>query len=121
MSNIVYPSLPSGALPDSSQFSEKYEDPTMRTETEGGYVFTRKRHTRAPRISWTISYKELTNADKTAIKALWTAATGSVLIDWTNPQDQILYVVRMKSPPDFQYVGIGATQKWNCTFGLEQA
>jgi hypothetical protein len=119
---LVYPTLPSGSLPDSKQFGIQLEDPAMRTEMEGGYVITRPKHTRAPRRTWPIAYQMLTDADRTTLGNFWnTTKGGSLTFDWTNPADGAIYTVRFKDPLQFKYVGIGSSKRWDCSFSLEQA
>jgi hypothetical protein len=122
MSVPAFPTLSSGSKPDSSTFGLSFEDQAMRTETEGGYVFTRARHTRAPRKTWAFGYKQLTNADRVQIESFITLVRGgSVIFTWQNPQDLVTYNVRFKDLPKFGYEGVGNTQRWNCSMTLEQA
>lgn len=127
MSSTAFPTLPSGALPsgvkpDSSNHGEQLEDPSMRAQLEGGYVFTRARHTRAPRTTWPVKYTEIHQADKNTLKDFWTVTKGGALIfDWVNPEDGLTYQVRFKEPMAFSYKGIGTTKLWDCSFSVEQA
>lgn len=123
MANPVFPTL---ALTrgghDSSQYRVKPEDPSMKTEMDGGYVVSRKRHTRKPRLTFTTAYKEITDADrKTLLNFYQQVGGGSVVFDWTDPVDKIVYQVRFDGDLDFQYVGIGQTKLWNIQFQLVQA
>jgi hypothetical protein len=120
--SLTFPTLPSGSKPDSHQFTQTAEDPAMRTDIEGGYVVSRPKHTRTPRKNWGIAYQQLTAADKTALDAHWDAAHGgSLIFDWTNPENSVVYQVRFKDPLTWRYVGIGPTKLWDCSFSLEQA
>jgi hypothetical protein len=120
--SLAFPTLPSGSLPDSKQFAISLEDPAMRTEMEGGYVITRKKHTRTPRRTWAIAYQMLTEGDRTTLDDFWnTTAGGSLAFDWTNPADGSIYTVRFKDPLNFKYAGIGTSKRWDCSFSLEQA
>lgn len=122
MPNPIYPTLPSGSLPDSAQFGQDLEDPAMRTEMEGGYVATRPKHTRAPRKTWMVAYRNLTDDDKLSLETFWgTVRGGSVIFDWTNPSNLTVYQVRFKDPLKFRYTGIGSSQRWDCSFSVEQA
>lgn len=114
--------MPSGSKPDSKTFGVSLEDPAMRSETEGGYVITRARHTRAPRKTWAFGYKMLTNADRLALENFVTTVRGgSLIFTWLNPQDFVTYNVRFKELPKFGYEGLGTVQRWNCSMTLEQA
>lgn len=117
-----FPTLSANAVPDSSQFRVSYEDPSMRTDMEGGYVITRARHTRPPRRTWMVVYRMLTNADRALLETLWdTVRGGSATFNWTNPQNSTTYEVRFKDPLNFSYSGRGTNQRWDCSFSLEQA
>lgn len=118
----AFPTFTSGAIPDSKQFKESKEDPVLRSQIEGGYVATRPKHTRNPRKTWSITIRQLTNADKALLDAHWNSQHGgSLIFDWVNPQNSTTYQVRYKTPQDFSYVGSGNLQRWDCSFSLEQA
>lgn len=124
MSNPAFPTLTGTfKLPDSKQFGLELEDPAQKTDIEGGYVITRPKHTRIPRKTWTgISYVQLNSTDKAALESFWnTVKGGSLIFDWTNPEDGSLYLVRFKDPVKFKYAGIGQTHYWDCSFSLQQA
>lgn len=119
---MPFPTLPSGYKPDSQEFVESVENPALRTELEGGYVASRPKHTRTPRKSWDIKYRGLTNADKSAIETHWNSVRGgSLIFDWVNPQSGVTWSVRYNDAPKWEYVGMGNTQLWDCSFKLEQA
>jgi hypothetical protein len=97
------------------------EDPSITTEVEGGYAIGRPRHTRPPRRSWTQGWDCASNADKITLETFWDSQKGrSNLFQWTNPDDNVVYVVRFKSPPRYAYMGAGATKLWDMTVELEQ-
>lgn len=117
-----FPTLPSGAALDSSKFEVSYLDTAMRQEIEGGYTFTRPRTTRALRRLFRCGYTDITDADRQAIETHMEGVRGgSLIFNWVSPQNLLVYQVRYKSLPTFTYTGIGALQKWNCSFELEQA
>ena len=118
-----FPTLSSGSRPDSKQWTVEHEDPSMATPMEGGYMVTRAKHTRTPRMTWNVGYQQLTNADRQAIVDHWnTVKGGSASFDWYNHQDFLTYEVRFKSGTQltWKYVGIGPTQRWDCSFIVEQ-
>lgn len=74
--------------------SEKAHDPTIRSESDGGYVKSRARFTRLPE-KWNICYTWLSQANKNTIKDFEEARLiGSESFTWTNPEDGISYTVR---------------------------
>lgn len=116
----AFPTLTAG--PDSSKFTQSRVDNSMRKELEGGYVATRPRNTRAPLSKWKVTYTNISNADKALLDAHWdTQKGGSLIFAWTNPQSGTVYQVRYTQPLDWSYQGMGATQRWDCSFELEQA
>jgi hypothetical protein len=119
----TFPALPSLSKPDSSQFSYTVEDPSMGSETEGGYKITRARFRRTKlRRSWPLKYTMLTNSDRLALENFYNLVRGgSEIFQWTNPQDDLVYLVRFEGELKFGYEGIGLSQRWNCSFTLAEA
>jgi hypothetical protein len=116
-----YPTLPSGAKPDSAQFSEKRADIASASSSEDDYEFTRPRHTRAPGRTWQVAYRELTAADYNTLNAFWdTVKSGAIMFNWVNPSNGVSYIVRFKGEMEWTYVGVGATKRWDCRFTLKQ-
>jgi len=123
MANPIFPTLElkRGGI-DSSLYRVKPENPAMVTDLEGGYVVSRKRHTRKPRLTFTFGYKEIGDADYKKLLDFYQAVGGgSVIFDWTDPVDKVVYQVRFSAEPDFQYSGIGATRLWSVQFEVMQA
>lgn len=121
MTNPVFPTLT--MKEDSRFFTIEHEDPSMQTKLEGGYVVSRARHTRTPRKTFTSGLSRVTNADRTLLVTFWetTVKGGSVIWDWTCPQDLVVYSVRFKGPLKWTYTGNGPNQLWEVQFTLEQA
>jgi hypothetical protein len=126
MPNPIYPNL--SVKPDSPLHNVEIEDPSMRSEMEGGYVVSRARHTRTPRNTWTIGYTSLRQADMQLLEDFYRLVRGgSVVFDWTDPETQMTgsvaktYQVRFKGTLKKQYKGAGALKMWDVTFNLEQA
>jgi hypothetical protein len=116
----AFPTLAVGK-PDSRQYAESQENTALRTELEGGYTATRPKHTRTPRRYWKVAYQYMNNADKALLDAHWnTQRGGSLAFDWVNPQNGTTYTVRYKSTIEWVYKGAGPTQRWDCSFELEQ-
>lgn len=116
------PAFPYADQQDSSKFSVQAEDPTIRSNMDGGYVTTRPRHTRTPRKTWTTGFTNITDTQKATLETFWnTCRGGSVIMDWTNPHDLAVYQVRFTKPMQFKYVGKGAYRRWNVDIELEQA
>lgn len=115
----AFPALTAKA--DSAKYSRTAEDPAIRSELEGGYVYSRPRFTRTPRKSWKIGYTEMNNTDRATLEAFWdTVRGGSDSFTWTDPQTNTGYTVRFKSPIEFKYTGFGGVHFWNVSFELEQ-
>lgn len=122
MPTPTFPALPSGAIADSSKFGITLEDNTLRQEIEGGYVVTRARTTRKSRRVFSVGYTCIAEQDRAALEAFWQTVSGNAVIFlWTSPQDELVYSVRFKGKLKFSYVGAGLTQRWDCSFELEQA
>jgi hypothetical protein len=122
MPSLVFPVFSDGTQPDSSKYSIEVEDPAVRTEMEGGYVYTRPRHTRRPRRTFKIGYTYVVDEVKDGILDLWDAASGgSVIFSWLNHEDGITYDVRFKAKPTIQYRGRLDNRRWDCSFDVEEA
>lgn len=110
----TWPTLSRGQ--DERQFGIDYEDVTMASEMEGGYVITRPRHTRRPRRTWKTGFTEMTDADRVAWESFFDSVRGgSLSFEWPNPIDGQNYTVRLKSgeTPSLEYVGRGGVHFWN--------
>lgn len=122
MATPVFPTLPSGAVLDSSKFGVTLEGNTLRQEIEGGYAITRPRTTRKSRKVFAAGYTCITEEDRSVLVSFCdSVGVDAVIFLWTNPQDLIQYAVRFKGAIKFSYVGAGTTQRWDCAFELEQA
>ena len=111
--------FPQQSRQDSKYYTEQQEDQTMRTEMEGGYVYSRPRHTRAPRMTYTTGFTHIDNEAKIEIKAfIDTVKGGSDAFNWIVPtsfieDEQVTKVVRLKSPPTYKYVGLNGVHLWD--------
>jgi hypothetical protein len=123
MSSSTFPTLSNNRLADADGYQIEYEDPAIRTDMEGGYVVSRPRHTRTPRKTFSVKYTDLSNGDRGTLENFYMndVRGGSMIFDWTNPQDNLVYQVRFKGGLAFVYHGFGHNQRWDCSFKLEQA
>ena len=110
------------AKEDSKYRSDKQADPSMRKETDGGYVVTRARYTRAPRKTFTTGFTGISQADKAAFMAFWDSKKGGAdYFTWKDPVTNTVYTVRFAGTPEFKYEGFGSTFLWDITgIQLEQ-
>ena len=119
MSNPQFPTLSKGQ--DSKHFDFTPEDPSLQTPMDGGYMASRAKHTRTPRLTFKSGFTEITNDDKNALMSFYNQVKGgSVIFDWIHPVDGTTYSVRFKGKLNFVYAGIGSTARWNVTFTIEQ-
>ncbi len=96
-------------------------DPTIRSQSEGGYVTSRARFTRLPR-RWVVQYRQLSQSNKNTLRAFNedTVVSGSESFTWTNPEDGVDYTVRFLDP--IQYTPEPQTNWlwWNVEFTFEE-
>jgi len=78
----------------STNFDEDYYKPSVRTEFDGNYSQVRPKFTRAT-STFNISFKLITAADKNILKVFFADNQG-LDFTWTNPTDDIEYLVRFK-------------------------
>lgn len=123
MSNPVFPTLAlTNGGEDSSQYAVEQEDPALKSDLEGGYVVSRARHTRQPRKTFTSGFRAISNADRITLQGFYdTVRGGSVIFDWIDPVDQIVYQVRFADKLQWKYVGIGDTKLWDVQYRVQQA
>ena len=121
MTTPVFPTLSTGA--DSKYYSLEVEDLSIQSPMDGGYIVSRARTTRAPRITFTTGYTQLSNADMQAIQSFYASVCGgSVIFNWLDPVTRNVYQVRfMDKKLNFKYTGMGYNQMWDVQFTLTQA
>lgn len=86
--------------PDAESWGEEPAlDPTLRSDFEAGYQLTRARFTVVAR-KWAFVYKFLSNTDKVSLQTFERSAVnyGADSFNWTNPNDDQVYVVRFGKP-----------------------
>lgn len=112
---MQFPTLSRGQ--DSAYFKVTQADPSMRTPTEGGYVYTRPRFTRRPRRTFVTGFTNISEADRALLEQFWNDTRGgSLAFDWTHPISGEVISVRFahQKPLEFEYAGIGHWRRWNC-------
>jgi len=113
----VFPTLTDGSVTPDGWEQTKAFDPTVRSRSEGGYLKTRPRCTRVPK-KWRAVY-EMVAADKTTLTTFEnTVMVGSDVFTWTNPDDGVVYSVRLLEPIKFS--PIGSKLKWRAELLLEE-
>lgn len=94
-------------------------DPTLRTNVEAGYVISRPRFTRTPKM-FEVTYRYISDSDKTSLESLQeNVAVGSTSFRWTNPKDSVEYTVRLVEPLKFQMESLHPDY-WKVQLKLEQ-
>ena len=93
-------------------------DPTIRSQSEGGYVQTRARFTRLTN-KWNIKYMALSAADKDTLRTFEkTVRGGSDAFNWTNPANSVTYSVRFLGL--IKYIPHSNSLYWDVSFVLEE-
>lgn len=106
---------------DSKHYKAIPEDPSIKTEMDGGYMVSRPRHTRTPRLTFSLGWKSMLHADRNTVKAFWNTVRGSSnTFTWTDPDTNTVFTVRFKGQISEEYVGKGNLKLWNLTMELEQ-
>lgn len=113
----TFPTL--SAEPDVRNYSETIAyDPTIRSDTEGGYTITRARFTRL-RKKWHIYYPVMTVTDKDTLQNFEKSVlVGSDSFEWTNPADGQTYTVRFVT--SIIYRPLSTKNYWIVEFDLEE-
>lgn len=114
----LFPTL--SVNPDVSGWQEEVAfDPTIKTQMEGGIVTSRSRFTRIP-LKWTVPYIAAPTEDKDLVQTFErsTVKIGALSFIWTNPTNNLLYLVRLSSP--IQYKMNTTSIKWDFTVSIEE-
>lgn len=121
----AFPTLPSGALPDSKKYQiTLLSSGTSSLNFDGGYTATRSKTTTRIRKEYEVSYTFVSNADKEAIETFWREQyAGGIDFVWFEPSSENYITVRFKGDLNMKQVGIHTqpSQYWDISFVLEEA
>jgi hypothetical protein len=96
------------------------QDPTLRHETDGGYVITGTRFTGTPPDKYHVRYDPITEAEKATLKTFQAQqGVGAVMFDWTNPFTSAILSVRLLSPMKFK-PRKGVPGLWSMEMDIEE-
>lgn len=110
---MAYPTLNDEPYP----IKESRANSTISSEYDGGYEHTRARYTRVRKI-FELTYQALSDADKILLENHIDTVNGAAdSFDWTHPQTSVVYTVRFKEPPEFEYI---AYNYWKTSFILKE-
>ncbi len=99
---------------DSSKFKIEFEDKAIRSETEGGYVYTRPRHGRDARRKFSTGFTDIDAEQKTELVKFLQLHGTYLIFDYLIPDTGEQVVVRLDAPFSFDYVGVGGNHRYNC-------
>jgi hypothetical protein len=105
---------------DAAYYKVGLGDSTMRSDTDGGYEFARKRFTKAPRSTFSTGFTEMVEADFIILKDFWTQYQGSKAFTWYNKAESANYLVRFSSSPKITYSGVGSRPLYNIEVELKE-
>ena len=108
-----FPTLSIGE--DASKFDVDYEDVTLKSKTDGGYVFTRPRHTRTARRMFTTGLKDISHADYLVMTAFVELHNTHTAFSYTLPTTSEVVNVRFMKVPKAKYKGYGTNFRYNYT------
>jgi hypothetical protein len=98
---------------DSAQYGFEQEDVTIRSEMEGGYVLTRKRHNRDPRRTWKTGFIDLSDSEKATFESFFVTYGCFQSFTYQLPTTMTVVTVRFKQVPKYEYKGFGTNLRWN--------
>ncbi len=119
---------------DRKYYSYTTEDPAIRVETEGGYVFTRPRYRRNPlRRTFTMGYTDISPAQRQVLEDFWNSVQGgSFAFKWIDydamwseipslygqegnvgQKQQYLRTVRFAGPMKIKTMNMGPVTRYN--------
>jgi phage-related protein len=102
---------------DASSYKESSENPAVASgDTEGGYVYTRPRHTRRPRKTFQFKFVDISETERETIQDFWDARRGgSGAFNWTHPITAVIYNVRFdpETELEFERSGYANNHRWD--------
>lgn len=104
-------------------FRPSREDPAHRGKTEGGYTYTRPKHTRRPRRFFTIGFRFITQDDMNLLDEFWdTVRGGSLEFLLEHPITKQKMVCRFAEGETMAptYVGVGGVHLWDIDLKVEE-
>lgn len=97
---------------DSQYFSVSQEDNAVKGETDGGYVYARRRSTRKPRKTFTTGWTDLSHERYLQAIAFYDQVGTWKVFTYKDPTTNVTYRVRFGAPLKWQYKGFGPTRLW---------
>ena len=112
------PTLSIGESP--SKFKRSQEDNVIKSKTDGGYEFRRRRFTRKPVYMFTTGYIGISQTEKEMIETFWNDKLTDTAFLYTDIINGGVFNVTFDKPPTFTYKGIGTTRLWDVTLEMRQ-
>lgn len=112
------PTLSQGESP--SKYDIKLETNEVKSETDGGYEFKRRRFTRAPRNVIGTGFIGINHADKITLENFYSAHGTTVAFLYYDYIAGLTRQVRFEEVPKWNYVGIGQTKLWHADFKMKE-
>lgn len=103
-----------------SRFDRTQEDNVIKSQTDGGYEFRRRRFTRKPVYIFKTGYIGINQADKESLESFWDEKLTDTAWIYTDIVNGGSYNVTFDKPPMFDYIGIGTTRLWNVNIEMRQ-
>lgn len=104
--------------PDGETFKVSIENPAIEPQnTDGGYLITRPKYTRAPPRTFMFQFSDISQDDRTTLDTFFsTQAKGSsVAFDWADPTSGTVYNVRFSKGfiLEFDRTGYGSNHRYD--------
>lgn len=98
---------PSGIREDSKLLQLTFEDNAIVSETDGGYNYSRPRHSRPPRRHITTGITCINQAQVEQLQAFIMRVNKHTMFSYILPTTQELLDVRFEEIPTIKYTGVG--------------
>lgn len=106
---------PIGLKEDSKYFGHTKEDKAILSDTDGGYVYSRPRHARNPRRTFSTGFTNLTQGQLNSLDAFFDVRGCYMIFTYTIPTTGELVDVRFESPFTAKYMGVGGLHRYDVT------
>jgi len=112
------PTITIGESP--SKFRRTMDDNVIKSDSDGGYEFRRRRFTRKPSYIFQTGFIGISQAEKDTLEAFWEDKLTDTAFTYDDYINGSSYNVTFDKPMDFKYTGVGPTRIWEVTIYMRQ-
>ena len=104
---------PTGVKEDSALFDDSFEDKGLKSETDGGYVYSRPRHGRRARRMFSTGFTDISSEQKELVMQFALQHGTYLAFTYNIPDSAETVSVRFSKLPKAVYIGVGGNHRYN--------